>query len=291
VRADDGRLIWRFRAAPRERRIVAFDALASPTPVSGSVVVSGGAVVCVSGRTSELDGGLSVWALRAEDGEVLWHDQAGPAPLTDGPPLDSRALNRQGALPDLMTCDGRYVHMRERCYELATGKLDVSHGWPTLYAGRGGFLDGSMKTPWSLARRATGQLLAFSTNCIAGFLDLPREKDGYGYFTTPGRGMCSLFALPARSEGDAGQAAGWRREAFPVAVEAMLIAGPTLFAAGVPDAPEPTGGTLLALSLADGTTRQEVPLPDAPVFDGMAASGGRLYVPLRDGTLLCFGSD
>ncbi|MCR4412062.1 MAG: PQQ-binding-like beta-propeller repeat protein, partial [Thermoguttaceae bacterium] len=39
LRADDGRLVWRLRAAPADERIVAYGQVESPWPVPGSVVV------------------------------------------------------------------------------------------------------------------------------------------------------------------------------------------------------------------------------------------------------------
>ncbi|MHC4404927.1 MAG: outer membrane protein assembly factor BamB family protein, partial [Planctomycetota bacterium] len=42
LRAADGQLAWRFRAAPEDRRIVAFEQVESPWPVPGSVLVLDG---------------------------------------------------------------------------------------------------------------------------------------------------------------------------------------------------------------------------------------------------------
>ena len=47
-------------------------------------------------------------------------------------------------------------------------------------------------------------------------------------------------------------------------------------------------GRLLALAAADGKTLAERDLP-APVWDGMAAAYGRLFVSTRDGKLICLG--
>ena len=43
LRAADGALIWRFRAAPVDRRLVAFEQVESAWPVHGSVLVDNGA--------------------------------------------------------------------------------------------------------------------------------------------------------------------------------------------------------------------------------------------------------
>jgi hypothetical protein len=48
-----------------------------------------------------------------------------------------------------------------------------------------------------------------------------------------------------------------------------------------------TPGRLWAVSTKDGGKLAEWTLPATPVFDGLAAAGGRLYASLSDGALLC----
>ena len=47
------------------------------------------------------------------------------------------------------------------------------------------------------------------------------------------------------------------------------------------------GGRLVMISPDDGTTIREIKLDSPPVFDGMAAAGGCLYVSAIDGSLIC----
>jgi len=102
------------------------------------------------------------------------------------------------------------------------------------------------------------------------------------------------------------QPPNWSRH-VPVLVRAMVLAGNTLFVAGPTDPVsgvphEPTesdplaealeaarGGSLLAVSAGEGKTLSEQQLDSPPVFDGMAAAGGRLYVSGVNGELMCFG--
>jgi hypothetical protein len=102
-------------------------------------------------------------------------------------------------------------------------------------------------------------------------------------------------------------------EDMPVLVRAMVLADKTLFLAGPPDlvdeeqslkefdqeatqkqlarqaaALEGAEGMLLwAVSAADGKKLAELKLKSVPVFDGMAAAGGRLYMATLDGKVLC----
>ena len=84
----------------------------------------------------------------------------------------------------------------------------------------------------------------------------------------------------------------------PVRARAMLLAGKTLFFAGPPDVVDPKdplgafegrlGGKLWAVSTADGTKLAAYSLDAPPVFDGLIAAHGRLYIVLRDGTVRCW---
>ena len=72
LRASDGALAWRFQAAPSSRRIIAFDQLESPWRVHGSVLIKDGIVYCTAGRSSYLDGGIRIFGLDPQTGNVLY---------------------------------------------------------------------------------------------------------------------------------------------------------------------------------------------------------------------------
>ncbi len=96
-------------------------------------------------------------------------------------------------------------------------------------------------------------------------------------------------------------------ERIPVLVQAMLLAHDTLLVAGptdplhkVPHDPvtvdalanaiaSKRGGRLLMVAPADGTILADHALSSPPVFDGMAAAAGRLYLSTKNGTVVCLG--
>jgi len=87
---------------------------------------------------------------------------------------------------------------------------------------------------------------------------------------------------------------------IPIYVRAMTLADRTLFVAGLPDTMDPKdpaailegrgGGVLWAVSTTDGKKLASVNLDTPPVFDGLIAANGRLYMSLADGRLICLGS-
>ncbi len=92
-----------------------------------------------------------------------------------------------------------------------------------------------------------------------------------------------------------GTPAVWQ-EYLPVRIEAMVLAGGTLFAAGPPDILDPTdplaalegrrGGVLLAIDPATGGQLSRTELSSPPRFDGMSAAGDALFLVTRSGQLI-----
>ena len=68
----------------------------------------------------------------------------------------------------------------------------------------------------------------------------------------------------------------------------LFLAGPPADAVFGPQAPDGKQGALLmAFSASDGGELAQYRLYSCPVFDGMAAAYGRLYISMKDGSLLC----
>jgi hypothetical protein len=85
----------------------------------------------------------------------------------------------------------------------------------------------------------------------------------------------------------------------PIRIRAMVLAGKTLFVAGPPDVLDPDdpmgafegrkGALLWAVSARYGKKLAEYRLDSPPVFDGMIAANGQIYISTQDGRLLCMG--
>ncbi len=83
----------------------------------------------------------------------------------------------------------------------------------------------------------------------------------------------------------------------PLRIRALVKAGDIIFAAGPPDELDPgepyaafdgrRGARLVAFSARDGEKLAEKGLEAPPVFDGLIAAWGRLFLSLEDGTVLC----
>jgi outer membrane protein assembly factor BamB len=86
----------------------------------------------------------------------------------------------------------------------------------------------------------------------------------------------------------------------PVRIRAMVAAGPSLYVAGPPDAMDASdpyaafegrrGAVLCAFATADGQKQAELKLEAEPVFDGLIAASGRLYLTNKAGQVVCLGA-
>jgi hypothetical protein len=73
-----------------------------------------------------------------------------------------------------------------------------------------------------------------------------------------------------------------------LADKVLFVAGPPAEAVIGPETPnEKQDALLMAISASDGTELAQFRLDSSPVFDGMAAAYGRLYLSLKAGSLLC----
>ncbi len=324
LRASDGALVWRFRASPEERWIVSRGQLESAWPICGSVVVASNTVFFSAGRSSYLDGGLRVFGLDPRTGRKLVE-----RPLVSRASGGSQELDEQGAtgcLNDILSSDGRRLFLRHQVLDFAGNPRSdrVSH-----LHGSDGFLswDTTSRLLWTYAPLYTsphqgafydlrlsrtlfpsGRILVEGDDVVFGF-----GQNHYEQAKPEPGGQWALFAAEKASDLSLDLSAieyrklalggkrpvryrWWKR--ITIQVWAMVQTDGALFVAGPPDsggavspgAIEGKGAAaLLAISPDDGRVLTETPLPAPPVWDGMAAASGRLYVSLADGQAICLG--
>jgi hypothetical protein len=328
LRADDGRLCWRLRAAPEEERIISYGQLESPWPVPGSVLVAEGTAYFAAGRHPLADGGIRVFAVDPAGGAVKWVKTitslpmktfyggaalefdcfdllvaearrpaavpAGPAAPTEGP--DCIAMSRwqidlasgeanvvwqsgfgyyRTSLSGVMAPRGLWTYGPRMDYMSSgpnPGRPDFVASKPRpLAAFRGATLVASSEDKRRLFRRD------FTPQDVAAFDDVWFCQRNLPKKDKPGD----------RDRGERlAHGATWTRELFDASeagqgIAAVVLAGDIVFVAG-------TRGQLFAFSAADGKTLARRDLP-APLWDGMAAAYGCLYVSTQNGNLICLG--
>jgi outer membrane protein assembly factor BamB len=127
LRAADGALAWRFRAAPIDQRLTAFEQLESVWPLHGNVLIENDVLYCVAGRSMFIDNGMRLWRLDPQTGRVLSQTVLdGYDPNTDQSPQDYVSwLNMPTALPDILSSDGKLIYMRSQPFKLDGTRLPL----------------------------------------------------------------------------------------------------------------------------------------------------------------------
>lgn len=127
LRAEDGALAWRFRASPQDRRIMAFEQLESVWPVHGNVLVEGGVIYTVAGRSNFLDGGLRMYRLDPATGNVLGETVIDDKDPETGRNIQERlqTLQMPVGLPDILSASGGYVYMKSQQFDLDGNRLEI----------------------------------------------------------------------------------------------------------------------------------------------------------------------
>jgi outer membrane protein assembly factor BamB len=123
----DGQLAWRYRAAPIDRRTMAYEQLESLWPVHGSVLVRDGQVYCVAGRSIFLDGGLRMIRLDLATGRKLSETIMDEKNPETGNNLQEKiqTLQMPVGLPDILSFDGRHIFMKSQKFDLAGNRLEI----------------------------------------------------------------------------------------------------------------------------------------------------------------------
>ena len=234
----------------------------------------------------------------------------------------SDAFSMQGALTDVMVADGDSVflrHMRfdgklvqqdeKRPHLFSTSSLldDTEHNRSYWVLGTGDFSRTPVSYPWIVTKSLSvpyGLMLAFDDRTVWGVHrgGGKRQKQDYAIFAAPRPDPSdkeSLLPDFATRSGNGKTTDALWTTGLPLRPRAMVRANDHLFTGGMP---EPSasdnaalegqeGGVLQVNSCSDGKTLSRVNLESAPVWDGMAAAGGRLYLADCDGRVVCMAGD
>jgi len=361
LRASDGVLAWRFRAAPHDLRLMSYEQLESVWPVSGSVLIQNEVAFTLAGRSVFLDGGMRLLRLDPLTGKKLSETIMDDCDPRTGENLQTRIQKKKMpiALPDILSSDGKFVYMKSQRFNLQGRRTVIDPEDMTDQEGEGthlfcptGFLDDSWfhRSYWIYGKNAgegwaewpiaatlvpSGRILAFDDTHVYGYGRHPQ------YLCNSSVLEYRLFAADKKLDLDRIElvrktkipqnTVNWKNRAKlsepelsavyrkwiidkpQLIAKAMVLADQTLFVAGPPDVIdeennwgrtlEPAvqtklqeqsaalegqqGALLWALLASDGQKLSEYKLESVPVWDGMAAANGRLYLSTKDGCVSC----
>ena len=328
VRAADGVLSWKFCDLPGQRLMFADGQLESVWPINGAVMIRERLAYFAAGRSSFLDGGIIVYALNPLTGAVVHRRHvSGPHAENGFPIVGKRNTRIEGFKGGVFSSEGDLLYIRHQAFKPDLTPVPLSQLRQSHLIASGGFLDDTPqhRTYWTIdtdlcygpntgapGAGPKGDILVMDG-------DVFYEIRGY----LPGRHSTNLVPQKGytlycgqRAESGAGVwTANWRRRTvprtgtwkkrwstqIPLTGNALVVAGDTIIAAGVPlqssfDLAQLSatyagkqGGVLWTASTKDGARIAELKLSAKPVWDGLSAAHGQCFITLRDGTVMCLG--
>jgi hypothetical protein len=157
-----------------------------------------------------------------------------------------------------------------------------------------GLLDGDYfkRTHWNFPG-GYASVLTFDDNFIYSLrmFDSTRALTSEVYFTpgTKGYALLKYKRLPRNNH------RAWETR-VPLRAQAILSTPNRIFLGGIPDVVSEDdpyaafdgklGGQLYVINAADGTVEQKLKIPGEPVFHGVAATPGKLFLALKTGTVV-----
>lgn len=305
LRASDGQLVWRLRAAPVDERIVAYGQIESPWPVPGSVLVVDDVAYFAAGRQSLADGGILLFAVDPATGKQHWVERLNSVP--------QKGFYRSSGLEfdnfDLLHREGDSVAMSRWMFNRKTGKMTIDpwKAFAKLNTGKAASM--VPQGCWSYAPRHQPRtqsymqrrpLVTFRDNVLFG---CSQDRKGIYRrdFNLEGGEKFESKWLTGWSAGRASRTPGanaWRSERLSKnstwsvdlfgtkekknTIDSIVLAGDKLYAAT-------SNGELRVISAKDGKTITQRSIP-TPLWDGLAVANRRLFVCTNDGQVLCIGS-
>ena len=363
LNAADGQLVWKYRAAPTDRKLVAYEQIESVWPVHGSVLVVDGKVYCIAGRSMFLDNGMRFLAIDLHTGRKIAETILNDMDPTTNQSLQAKikGLSMPVANPDILSYDGKSIFMKSQKFNLdgtrpvieAAGNGRNQTGEDAHLFSASDMLDDSgfhrvsiiygKEFPSGVARHHTtlryapgGKMIVFDDSKIYGFSRLPhlhrwtRNLEFHIFAASQDERIKPTVQERRRSNAATKVNSvyektitlqsndkerqrllnsltsttikyNWSNYDPAMFVNSMVLTNKMLFAAGPPairnestqDAllrwQGKSGGVLWSLSRANGEKqRSDYKLDAPPVFDGMAAAYGRLYLSLANGSIICF---
>jgi len=157
--AATGEPAWSFRAAPEERLILDDSHVESAWPLHGSVLIFNDTVYAVAGRSSNLDGGLRLFALDPVTGSVK-------ASSTFYTEQTQQRDYYEGVNNDLLATDGERIFLKHMRIDPQSLAITRQQWWS--FSGPDGKLKNYSKDPLKLPAETTR---THELSASAGFLD------------------------------------------------------------------------------------------------------------------------
>jgi len=316
LRAEDGQLAWRFKGLP-DHSICAYRQVESAWPVNGSILVKDDIAYFCAGRNSFLDGGMVLFGLDPETGQVRhrrhlygpYGENKFPIRMTREE-VGGNGFGIQGNKADILLADDQHIYLRHSAFTPDLTPVKRTQLKKPHLIATPGFVQPvpHHRSFWTVNTRLlydipTGMGPTHGDILVkdgAQFYEVRGYQPSRHAYFDPRVAGYTLFAGEIGRKGAGPHQTvkeRWSAD-VPLTGKAMALADDVLFVAGTPVAfPKDDlskaydgrmGGVLWAASVEDGTKLAEYKLDAPPVWDSLAAVQGKLFLCTIDGKLRCF---
>lgn len=303
LNAEDGRLVWKRRAAPVDRFISIRGQLESVWPVYGAVLVDRGQACFAAGRHGDADGGVFFAAVEPATGQVLWQENIrGFPPYRDDP--FKRLIEGRKAIPhsgydeeklkavdpdmlsgigfafrnDVLVSDGRTVFLNTLGIDIEKRTVTGAPTGAAIFNQSADLLTDSdrttYKTEWNLVGNAAG----------------PSWRNRRGGKSLVQARLLAVDGDEVVSISKRTLSMGRHRVELPETCYPFSLAacgGKVLVACSADNPEGEPGGELLVYDRENGDPPVRIGTGVVPAFDSMAVARSRVYISGTDGSLVC----
>lgn len=315
LRADNGELVWKLRAAPSDERIVAYGQVESPWPVPGAILVMNDIAYFAAGRQPLADGGILVFAVDPMTGQKHWVQRIDTVP--------QKGFYENSGLEfdpfDILHAEGDKLAMSRWILSLDGKEVDVDKwnafakintGDGEAWIPRGSWTYGARhqdrfrgeasRRPLTVFRDAKvfssldgstnifrrdfneDDVESFNSKWITGWEAVRTARDGGKPYRNHRIATNSLWVHdPFNESKDAQEEPAYGTQLYNE-VYAMALAGDKKLYVVHRD------GRMKVLDTETGYPVSETLVPE-PAWDGLAIANGKVFLTTADGKLICLG--
>ena len=325
VRADNGKLVWEFRAAPVDERIVAYGQVESAWPVPGAVLVRRNTAYFVAGRQQLADGGVLIFAIDPLTGKKRWVHRLDHMPQKGDPtgknpfkgfyensglefdPVDILHEEGEGIAMSrwILSGDGKTVTVDTWN---AFAKLDTGGG--PVWVPRGSWTYGARHQDRFRGEAPRRPLVVFRDGAVYGQLNgnthiFRRDFDAEAVKKFNGKWITGWAAAQGGKKGEkpfrtyrVAEGAKWNADPFTPGEEKAKPFKPGTQLYNDIHAMALAGNRLYAIhkdgrlkifNPTDGSVVAERKVP-APMWDGLAIAQGKAFLSTLKGEVVCLGN-
>ncbi|MCP4374741.1 MAG: PQQ-binding-like beta-propeller repeat protein [bacterium] len=266
IKIKTGKLIYKLRIAPEEKRMVSYGKVESVWPVIGGVMVARGKAYASAGRTQGSDGGLLARAFVPETGKVLW-SKATPRG------------GRSGRRNDALVLQGDTVKTMGYNLDLEKGNAAAGKGPGIANSG----VEGIYSWNWTRVGHRKFVAIGLGKDRKAPKGDTVSWSDKY-VAVCNNRNELSLTELV----GGAPKARKWATAvAKDRQVTSLIICNNVVMIGGAITGEGKNKGFVQAISIKDGKPVWDKMYGSRLAFNGLAIDGGSVIASFDDGSVTC----